>query len=50
MGSAKAAVLPVPVCALPMTSVPAQDERNGAELDRRRLDVAHGFDPVDHGI
>ena len=46
MGRAKAAVLPVPVCALPMTSCAGQDERNGAQLDGRGLDVAHGLDTV----
>ena len=25
----------------------AQDDRNSPELDRRWIDVAHGFDPVD---
>jgi hypothetical protein len=28
----------------------AENERNGAELDGRRLDVAHGFDAVYHRV
>ena len=34
MGSAKAAVLPVPVCAIPTRSRPAEDQRDGVGLDR----------------
>ena len=47
MGRANAAVLPVPVCALPMTSCPAMNQRNGAQLDGRRLDVTHRLDAVE---
>ena len=34
IGSAKAAVLPVPVCAMPMMSPPVMHERDGLGLDR----------------
>ena len=40
IGSAKAAVLPVPVCAWAIMSAPAQHLRDRARLDRRRLFVA----------
>ena len=44
MGRANAAVLPVPVWALPMTSRAGQDERDGAKLDGRGLGITHGLD------
>ncbi len=39
MGSAKAAVLPVPVWAKPSRSLPGEDVGNGLRLDRRGRDV-----------
>ena len=36
----KAAVFPVPVCAMPMTSCPGENVRNRRDLDRSRLGVA----------
>ena len=42
IGSAKAAVLPVPVWAMPSRSRPASRCGNGLRLDRRRLGVALG--------
>ncbi len=39
IGSAKAAVLPVPVCAMPMTSRPWRGEGNGLGLDRGGSEV-----------
>ncbi len=40
MGSTKLAVLPVPVCAMPMMSRGAQHEQDGLGLDRRRFTVS----------
>ena len=47
IGSANAAVLPVPVCAWPTTSCPGEHLRDGRRLDRRRrlvADVIERFD------
>ena len=40
IGSAKAAVLPVPVWAMPEQVTAGQHDRDGLGLDRRRRDVA----------
>ena len=48
IGSVKAAVLPVPVWAMPSTSRPLQGVGNGLFLDRRRRVVAGRFDGVEH--
>ena len=50
IGSAKAAVLPVPVCAEPMTSRALQDERDRLGLDRGRLGVALLLDGERQGV
>jgi hypothetical protein len=44
IGRVKAAVLPVPVWAMPSTSRPGHGDRDGLLLDRGRGRVAGGFD------
>ena len=48
IGSAKPAVLPVPVCAAPITSATLHNERDRFRLDRRRRAVSHRFDSRDN--
>ena len=49
IGSAKAAVLPEPVCDCPMTSPALQENGDGGGLNRRGLLVPHfrdGFEQI----
>ena len=48
IGSVKAAVLPVPVWAMPSTSRPFKDVRDGLLLDGRGLGVARCLDRLEH--
>ena len=49
-GRAKAAVLPVPVCAWPSMSAPGQQHRYGRRLDGRRSLVADVAERFEHGL
>jgi hypothetical protein len=49
-GSMKAAVLPVPVWAMPSRSRPVQHGRDGLRLDRRRHVVAFQLERLEDGL